>query len=114
MNESDKFSPHSSLADFLSELRFKPIAEHPDSPISGDVIKYKDGSIAIVGTASCVSYGSRAEMLEVARLFPRPVLAENPQRHDDVPVTHDEESATRAALNPKADDEIPALLKERA
>ena len=68
--------PFASANDLLSKLAFEPIGKHPVSPTLGDVIRYRDGSFAIVGDSPHVSYGPRAEMAEVARLFPRP---ESPQ-----------------------------------
>lgn len=68
--------PFADVQSLLGALVFKPIAQHPDSPTAGDVIMYRDGSFAVVGDSPHVSYGPREEMVEVARLFPRPAPAE--------------------------------------
>jgi hypothetical protein len=43
----------------------------PHSPEVGDAIKYRDGTVAVVGTSSLVSYGPRSEMVAVAQLIKR-------------------------------------------
>jgi hypothetical protein len=67
------------MDDLLSRLDWKPIEQRPDSPRLGDVVMYKDGGVAVVGTASQVSYGPRSEMQAVARLFPHVETKEEAQ-----------------------------------
>lgn len=55
--------------ELLQDLDWQPLGA--DSPQAGEVIKYRDGSWAFVGTSSRVSYGPREEMESVAKLFPR-------------------------------------------
>lgn len=63
-------TPFLKSDDLLKLLNWEPISDHPESPKLGDVIMYRDGLWAVVGTSSLVSYGPREEMQSVARLFP--------------------------------------------
>lgn len=64
---NEKF-PFANAELFLAGLDFQPLGAN--SPEAGDVVMFSDGSWVVVGTSSLVSYGPRAEMVSVARLYP--------------------------------------------
>jgi hypothetical protein len=55
--------------ELVADLDWRPLSA--ESPEVGDVIKYRDGSFAFVGTSPHVSYGPREQMESVARIYPR-------------------------------------------
>ncbi len=72
--------PFANLDELLGKLNFQPLTEN--SPELGDVIKYRDGTVAIVGDSPVVSYGPREEMQSVARLFPREESGQKARKPD--------------------------------
>lgn len=69
--------------ELLGDLEKRPLG--PDDPQVGDVVFYTDGSWAVVGTSSQVSYGPREQMQAVARLFPREGEAAGEEASKDKP-----------------------------
>lgn len=93
-------TPYADADGLLRQLSWEPIEQHPDSPVFGDVIMYRDGGWTVVGSASQVSYGPREQMQAVARLFPRG--AADPQ----------EDAALRRSLAGNKADEL-GLAEQR-
>ena len=90
----DRFTLTQALGEF-DKLDWQPLG--PDSPEVGDAIKYRDGSVAVVGTYSHVSYGPREEMVAVARL-----IRSDEAKTEESPATEPESKADKPKAVQKA------------